>query len=165
MFLFCNIFTNKFFIECPKIGYLKEGTMVQNLDQASFETKMACGIYPIVLDNDLIPDNHYEDESKRGISIQPEGVYITRTWIDSLIKIPNEISATGIRYLLSQYNISLEQMDEAINNISNPMLRNLIKIEWEYATTINRNSIILKLINQTFELTFEQINNGFIQYQ
>lgn len=165
MFLFYNIFNNQFYIECPKIGYLKEGTLVENLDQASFETKTACGIYPIVGDNIFIPDNHYEDESQRKISVQPEGVYITRTWIDSLIKIPNEISATGIRYLLSQHNISCEQMDEAINNISDPILNNLIKIEWEYAITINRNSIILKLINQTFGLTFEQMNNGFIQYQ
>lgn len=165
MFLFYNIFTNQFFIECPKVGYLKEGTLVENLNEASYETKRACGILPIVLDNAFIPDNHYEDESKREISIQPEGVYVTRTWIDSSIKIPNEISATGIRYLLSEYNISCDQMDEAINSISDPELRNLIKIEWEYGITINRNSIILKLINQTFGLTFEQINNGFIRYQ
>lgn len=165
MFVFYNIFTNQFFIECPKIGYLKEGTLVENLNETSFETKKACGILPIILDNAFIPDNHYEDESKREISVQLEGVYVTRTWINSTINIPNNISATGIRYLLSEYNISCEQMDEAINNISDPKLKNLIKIEWEYAITINRNSIILKLINQAFGLTFEQINNGFIQYQ
>lgn len=165
MFIFYNIFTNKFFIECPKTGYLQEGILVENLDQASYETKKACGILPIVLDNAFIPENHYEDESKREISVQPEGVYITRTWIPSNIPIPNEISATGIRYLLSEYNISCEQIDEAINNISDPKLKNLVKIEWEYSTSINRNSIILKLINETFDLTFDQINQGFIRYK
>jgi hypothetical protein len=165
MFLYYNIFTNQFFIECPKKGYLKEGTVVENLDQASYETKAACGILPIIDDNAIIPDNHYEDESKRKISVQPEGVYVTRTWIPSPNEIPNEISATGIRFLLSQYNIFTNTMDDVIDSMSDSTLKNLIKIEWEYATTINRNSIILKIINQFFNLTFDQINQGFIQYK
>lgn len=161
MFLFYNIFTNKFFIECPKIGYLKEGTPIENLDKASDDTKRACGIFPIIIDNGYIPDNHYEDESKRQISLEPDGVYIHRTWILSDIAIPNEISATGIRYLLLQYNISDNEINKTIDNISDPIIRDSVRVEWEYAPYIERSHPWLIPLAQAIGLSESEIDTAF----
>jgi hypothetical protein len=76
---------------------------------------------------------------------------------------PSRISARQIRLWLVQHSISLSQIDGAIDSIEDPITREIVKIEWEYAPYIERSHPWLVPLAQSLGLNEEQIDQAFIE--
>jgi hypothetical protein len=77
--------------------------------------------------------------------------------------IPENISARQVRIWLLQHGISLQQVENAIDTIQDPVLRDITKVEWEYAPYIERNHPMLVPLAQALGLTQEQLDQAFIE--
>ena len=75
--------------------------------------------------------------------------------------IPTSISARQIRLWLIQHGIQLYQIDNAIQQIQDDMVRQTVKIEWEYAPYIERSHPWLVPLAQSLGLNEEQIDQAF----
>lgn len=82
---------------------------------------------------------------------------------DPISVIPQTISARQVRIWLIQNNISLDQVDNIINNIQDPIMRDITKVEWEYAPYIERNHPWLVPLAQSLGLNEQQIDQAFIE--
>lgn len=172
--MFYNTNTNQILNSCPLDGYLtiqeslEDGTsiqrtvLVQGLDLADFETRKACGILPVKSDSPVQPESSYEDISQRNIIIEDDGVIITRVYLPNPIVVPETITARQVRLWLIDNNISLSNVEAAIETISDPKLREKTRVEWEYAPYIERNHPLIESLAQYLGLTVSQIDQGFI---
>jgi hypothetical protein len=79
----------------------------------------------------------------------------------SVLTQPFRVSARQIRLWLVQHNISLSQIDGAIDSIEDPIIRETIKIEWEYAPYVERSHPWLIPLAQSLGLNEEQIDQAF----
>lgn len=113
-------------------------------------------------DGPVQPENTTEDTSQRVVTIDGLYVDIVRTWIPTPIVVPETISARQVRLWLLNNNIPLSQVDVAINTISDELLREKTRVEWEYAPYIERNHPLIGSLAQYLGLTSEQIDQGFI---
>jgi hypothetical protein len=84
-------------------------------------------------------------------------------WIQIITPIPESISARQIRMWLVLHNISLEAVETAINSIEDPIQKQLINIEWEYAPYVERNHPWINTLGSILGLNSEQIDNAFIE--
>ena len=73
------------------------------------------------------------------------------------------ISARQVRLWLINNNISLESVDQAINNIEDPILRDKTKVEWEYAPYVEKSHPMLAPLSQILGLTVEDLDRAFIE--
>jgi len=86
-------------------------------------------------------------------------------WILHSPTVPPSISARQIRLWLINNGIQLSQVENAINNIQDPLIRETTKVEWEYAPYVERNHPMLGPLAQALGLTEQQIDTAFIQAQ
>jgi hypothetical protein len=86
-------------------------------------------------------------------------------WVEYIAPIPENISARQVRIWLVQHGISLDQVDAAINTIQDSTLRDITRIEWEYAPYIERNHPMLVPLAQALGLTQQQLDQAFIEAQ
>lgn len=86
-------------------------------------------------------------------------------WILSTPSVPESVSARQIRLWLINNGIQLTQVDDAINSIQDPIVRETVKVEWEYAPYVERNHPMLMPLAQALGLTEEQIDQAFIVAQ
>jgi hypothetical protein len=86
-------------------------------------------------------------------------------WVQHQQTVPENISARQIRLWLITNNIQLVQVEQAIESIQDPITRETIKIEWEYAPYIERNHPMLTPLAQALGLTENQVDQAFIQAQ
>lgn len=86
-------------------------------------------------------------------------------WIQQSQAVPQSISARQIRLWLINNGIQLSQVENAINNIQDPLIRETTKVEWEYAPYVERNHPMLGPLAQALGLTEQQIDTAFIQAQ
>ena len=77
--------------------------------------------------------------------------------------VPDTISARQIRLWLLQNGISLQMVNIAISNIEDPLLRDSVSIEWEYAPYIERSHPMLGPLALSLGLTEEDINRAFTE--
>jgi hypothetical protein len=84
-------------------------------------------------------------------------------WIIPSPVIPSSISARQIRLWLIQNGFQLSQIDSAINSIEDTLIRETVKIEWEYAPYIERNHPWLVPLAQSLGLNTEQIDQAFAE--
>jgi hypothetical protein len=75
--------------------------------------------------------------------------------------VPTSISARQIRLWLIQHGIQLDQIDNAIQQIQDDMVRQTVKIEWEYAPYVERSHPWLIPLAQSLGLNEEQIDQAF----
>lgn len=172
--MFYNINTNQILNSCPLNGYLPvneqqaDGSvktrlvLVQGLNISDFETQKACGILPVKSDTPTQPEDSYEDVSQRNVVIQNDGVVITRVYLPNPIVVPETISARQVRLWLVDNDISLDNVEAAINTITDTKLKEKTRIEWEYAPYIERNHPLINSLSQYLGLTSEQVDQGFI---
>ncbi len=92
-------------------------------------------------------------------------VWYNGQWIEIQNNIPENISARQVRIWLLQHGISLQQVENAIDTIQDPVLRDITKVEWEYAPYIERNHPMLVPLAQALGLTQEQLDQAFIEAQ
>lgn len=74
--------------------------------------------------------------------------------------VPSEISIRQARLALLHYNL-LDNVNSIINSIEGPQ-GNAARIEWEYATSIKRDSQLVTSIIPLLGLTEDQIDELFI---
>lgn len=86
-------------------------------------------------------------------------------WIQLQQTVPESISARQIRLWLINNGIQLSQVEQAINSIEDPIMRETTKVEWEYAPYVERNHPMLVPLAQALGLTENQIDIAFIQAQ
>jgi len=87
----------------------------------------------------------------------------TLSVIENVPVVPETITARQVRLWLVQHGISLQSVTDAINTIEDPILRNSIGVEWEYAPYIERNHPMLIPLSQTLGLNESDINRAFIE--
>ena len=73
------------------------------------------------------------------------------------------VSARQIRLWLVQHGIALSQIDNAINSIEDPNIREVVRIEWEFAPYVERNHPWLIPLAESLGLTSEQVNQAFAE--
>jgi len=73
------------------------------------------------------------------------------------------ISARQVRLWLIQNNISLQSVIDAINTISDPILRDSTMVEWEYAPYIERSHPMLVPLAQSLGLSESDIDRAFVE--
>jgi len=86
-------------------------------------------------------------------------------WILVTPTVPESVSARQIRLWLINNGIQLAQVENAINNIEDPITREIIKVEWEYAPYVERNHPMLVPLAQALGLTENQVDTAFIEAQ
>lgn len=140
---------------------LSNGTVITG---ESFDTNILAdaGYYIIRNDDPIQPENTVEDVSSRVVNLDKPYVDITRTWVTAPVYVPEIISARQVRLWLLNNNIPLSQVDAAIDTISDTLLRDKTRVEWEYAPYIERNHPLIESLSQHLGLTAQQIDQGFI---
>lgn len=86
-------------------------------------------------------------------------------WTQFQQTVPDSISARQIRLWLINNGIQLFQVEQAINSIEDPIMREITKVEWEYAPYVERNHPMLVPLAQALGLTEQQIDTAFIEAQ
>jgi hypothetical protein len=86
-------------------------------------------------------------------------------WVLSSPSVPESVSARQIRLWLINNGIQLIQVENAINSIEDPITRETVKVEWEYAPYVERNHPMLVPLAQALGLTEEQIDQAFVSAQ
>ena len=84
-------------------------------------------------------------------------------WTQYQVSVPESVSARQIRLWLINNGIQLIQVEQAINNIQDPMVRETTKVEWEYAPYVERNHPMLIPLGVALGLTSEQIDQAFVE--
>lgn len=92
-------------------------------------------------------------------------IYTGDEEVPQIPPVPESISARQVRLWLIRNGISLSQIENIIDNISDPLLRDSIKIEWEYAPYIERNHYMLTPLGQSLGLSELDIDNAFREAQ
>lgn len=83
------------------------------------------------------------------------------SWTIPEIQVPQTVSARQIRLWLVQHGFQLSQIDMAIDSIQDPIVRETVKIEWEYAPYVERTHPWLESFAFSLGLTSEQIDEAF----
>jgi len=86
-------------------------------------------------------------------------------WVLITSPVPESVSARQIRLWLINNGIQLSQVEDAINSIDDPIARETIKVEWEYAPYVERNHPMLVPLAQALGLTENQVDTAFIEAQ
>jgi predicted RNA-binding protein Jag len=73
------------------------------------------------------------------------------------------VSARQIRLWLVQHGVQLDAIENAISSIEDPLIRQSVKIEWEYAPYVERNHPWLVPLAESLGLTPEQVDQAFIE--
>ena len=84
-------------------------------------------------------------------------------WITPQTTIPQTVSARQIRLWLIQHGFQLFQIDSAINSIEDPIARETVKIEWEYAPYVERNHPWLEVVASSLGLNSQLIDQAFVE--
>lgn len=119
------------------------------------------------LSDDLVSSWQYFDNPKKNEWILAPNkptetcMWDNGSWIEPDPIGPQTVSARQIRLWLIRNNIQLNQIDSAIENIQDPLIKQTVKIEWEYAPYIERNHPWLVPLAQSLGLNEEQIDQAF----
>lgn len=77
--------------------------------------------------------------------------------------VPASVSARQIRLWLIRNGISLSQVESAINEISDQLQRDSVRVEWDYAPYIERSHPMLMPLAAFLGLTEQQVDQAFIE--
>ncbi|WP_156510553.1 hypothetical protein [Labrenzia sp. OB1] len=76
----------------------------------------------------------------------------------------HNLTARQLRLGLFQYGCTLDQIDSIIDSIEDDMLRDTAKIEWEYATELERLNPLILNLSADLGLTPEQVDDLWRDY-
>lgn len=75
---------------------------------------------------------------------------------------PPIISARQVRlWLVTRAGITMAQVEEAIDGIPDPTLREATRVEWEYGTQVHRDHSMILAIAAALGLDEAQVNQAF----
>jgi hypothetical protein len=75
--------------------------------------------------------------------------------------VPQQISARQIRMWLVTHGISLAAVETVIDNIADPLERDVVRVEWEYAPYVERKHPMIATLGAALGFTAEQIDQAF----
>lgn len=81
---------------------------------------------------------------------------------ESMISIPESVTATQIRLWLFRNGITESMVADAINSITDEQQRGEAKIQWEYAPYVERSHPLVCAIGQYLGLSEPQIDAAFL---
>lgn len=93
----------------------------------------------------------------------PNAIWNNGSWVVPEQYTPETVSARQIRLWLLQNGVSLQMVNSAISAIEDPIVRDSVAIEWEYAPYVERNHPMLLPLAQALGLTEQDINRCFIE--
>lgn len=96
-------------------------------------------------------------------AVTGELVGINQRLPEDAAAVPSTVSARQIRLWLIQHGVSLSQVDAAIASISDPMQRDSVQVEWEYAPYVERSHPMLIPLAAALGLTESQVDQAFIE--
>jgi hypothetical protein len=152
---------NNLLLNAPTSVTLSNGTLVTG-PITDINILADAGYLTVRTDQPTQPENTVEDLSQRVVNVDGNYVDITRVWVSPPVIVPETISARQVRLWLLQNGILLNQVEDAINTITDPLLRESTRVEWEYAPYIERNHPLIESLAQYLGLTPEQIDQGFV---
>jgi hypothetical protein len=132
---------------------------IEQLNDLTWSGNPDVKFYEYIPDN--IPENHIIESTSYTIDHDIKKVY--GIYSVSPIPPPQTISARQIRLWLLQNGISLQMVSNAIAAIEDPITRDSVSIEWEYAPYIERNHPMLVPLAQALGLNETDIDRGFIE--
>lgn len=77
--------------------------------------------------------------------------------------VPASVSSRQIRLWLVRQGIQLARVDAAIDAIPDPLVRDSVRVEWEYAPYIERSHPMLPAIAQALGLSEGDIDTAFLE--
>lgn len=92
-----------------------------------------------------------------------DSVWNNGVWTTPLVSVPESVTARQIRLWLIQNGVSLQSVNDAINNIPDQTTRDKVDIEWEYAPYIERGHPMLVPLAQSLGLTEGDIDRAFTE--
>lgn len=81
----------------------------------------------------------------------------------SSTQVPEQISATQLRLWLIRNNIPLSAVENALDLVQDNLLREELKIIWEYVPYFERKNEFINKIGNELGLTEQQIDNAFME--
>lgn len=121
------------------------------------------------IDDDVYNEWIINENPKAGVYVlapekpSPNAIWNNGSWVVPEQYTPETVSARQIRLWLLQNGVSLQMVNSAISAIEDPILRDSVAIEWEYAPYVERNHPILLPLAQALGLTEQDINRCFIE--
>lgn len=77
------------------------------------------------------------------------------------IPVPSTVTATQIRLWLVNHGFSMTQIYAIISQISDPLLKAQIEVQWEYAPYVERNHPMINTLGSSLGLDNDQIDQAF----
>lgn len=74
------------------------------------------------------------------------------------IPVPDSVTPRQIRQALIISGVSLSQIDDALNSLSEPV-KSLARVEWEYSIAFQRNRPLVRQVALMLGWTDEQLDN------
>jgi hypothetical protein len=75
--------------------------------------------------------------------------------------VPQQISARQIRLYLVRHGIPLAAVESAIDSISDPVTRESVRVEWQYAPHVERNHFWLLPLAESLGMDAAQVDAAF----
>jgi hypothetical protein len=75
--------------------------------------------------------------------------------------VPESITARQVRLYLVRHGISMASVEEAINTIADPVTRESVRVEWEYAPWIDRSHTWLTPLAESLGMSAAQVDAAF----
>lgn len=77
--------------------------------------------------------------------------------------VPETVTATQIRLWLVNNGISMNSIYQLIEQITDPLLKSKIEVQWEYAPYVERNHPMINTLGAALGLNSDQIDDAFRQ--
>ena len=139
---------------------------LEQLVDLSWSGNPGIKFYPYIEQRPEIPENSVlvgptytiDHENKRVV-----GSFSVEQITPRVPNVPRSISARQIRMWLVKNGYSLAEIESKIDAIEDPLQRDLVRVEWEYAPYIERNHPMIGPISTSLEMTSEEVDRAFIE--
>lgn len=84
-------------------------------------------------------------------------------WLSPPVVVPTTVTARQIRLWLVQHGHSLSEIEAAIAAIEDPLQRDMVQIEWEYAPYIERTHPMVMPIAAGLGMSAADVDQAFIE--
>lgn len=91
----------------------------------------------------------------------PAGYVEDDSGLPEIASPPASVTARQIRLWLVAHGMSLANVEAAIDTIPDPMQRDMVRVEWEYAPYVERSHPMLLPLAAALGLTSEQVDDAF----
>ncbi len=90
----------------------------------------------------------------------PQG-FVADSELPAVAPVPASVTPRQLRLWLVTNGLPLASIDAAIGTITNALDREKAKIEWEYATSVERANPLLLFIAEELDLGSEELDDAF----